>query len=229
MIKLATILLLEDDKMLSTGIQIALQKDHHKVIPAYSFFEGVEKYTQQQIDLFLLDIQLPDGNGLMFCKKIRETVNHPIIFLTANDTEQDMLAGYQAGCDDYMTKPFSIEVLRQKVMVVLRRFNNGCDGPHLFQYKDLEVNFDRMLVTKKGEPCKLTATEYKLLEYMIINKGKVLTRAMLLEKNWDIDGNYIDENTLSVYVRRLRQKLEDDPKHPEYIHTVFGIGYTFGT
>lgn len=225
---MATILLLEDDKTLSNGIKIALEKDKHTVVPAYSFFEGVESYTKQHFDLFLLDINLPDGSGLMFCKKIRKMVNSPIIFLTANDTEQNMLDGFQAGCDDYIAKPFSIEVLRQKVLAVLRRYDRQDTDAQQFLYKDLEVNFDSMTVTKGGKKLGLTPTEYKLLEYMIVHEGKVLTRSMLLERIWDIDGSYIDENTLSVHVRRLRQKIGDDPKNPEYIITVFGIGYTFG-
>ncbi len=225
---MATILLLEDDKNLSKGIAIALEKDKHIVVPAYSFFEGVESYTKQHFDLFLLDINLPDGSGIMFCKKIRESVRGPVIFLTANDTEEDMLEGYKVGCDDYISKPFSVEILRKKVLAVLRRFNRSDYEIKQFSYKELDVNFDRMIVQKNGIECKLTPTEYKLLEYMIQNKGKVLTRLMLLERVWDSDGNYIDENTLSVHVRRLRQKLEDDSKNPEYIITVFGIGYTFG-
>lgn len=225
---MAVILLLEDDKTLNKGIKISLEKDGHTVIPAYSFFEGVENYTKRQFDLFLLDINLPDGSGLMFCKKIREAVGSPIIFLTANDTEQDMLDGFQAGCDDYIAKPFSIEVLRRKVLAVLHRSSSRDTESRQFHYKDLAIDFDRMSVSKAGVEMGLTPTEYKLLEYMILNKGKVLTRSMLLERIWDIDGNYIDENTLSVHVRRLRQKIEDNPKNPEYIITVFGIGYTFG-
>jgi len=225
---MAAILLLEDDRSLNKGIRIALEKDNHTVVSAFSFFEGVESYAKNKFDLYLLDINLPDGSGLAFCKKIRETVSSPIIFLTANDTEQDMLEGFKAGCDDYIAKPFSIEVLRQKVIAVLRRIDRQDSKAQKFQYKDMEVNFDRMSVTISGRELKLTATEYRLLEYLIINKGKVLTRSMLLENVWDIDGDYIDENTLSVHVRRLRQKIGDDPKNPEYIITVFGIGYTFG-
>lgn len=225
---MATILLLEDDRLLNRGIQLALEKDKHEVVVAYHFFEGVEKYSEQHFDLFLLDISLPDGNGLMFCKNIRENSSSPIIFLTVNDTEQDMLKGFQAGCDDYIAKPFSVEVLRHKVRAILRRFQSNNEGQKRFQYMDLEVNFERMLVMKNKVECKLTAKEYKLLEYMIINRGKVLTRSMLLERVWDVDGDYVDENTLSVHIRRLRQKLEDDVKKPRYIITVFGIGYTFG-
>lgn len=145
---MATILLLEDDRLLNRGIQLALEKDKHEVVVAYNFFEGVENYSKQHFDLFLLDICLPDGNGLMFCKKIRENSSCPIIFLTANDTERDMLEGFHAGCDDYMAKPFSIEVLRHKVKAILRCFQNNNEEQKRFQYKDLEVNFERMLVKK---------------------------------------------------------------------------------
>lgn len=226
---MAVIMLLEDDHALSKGIQTALKKDFHTVMPAYSFFEGVQAYMCQTVDLFLLDINLPDGDGMEFCKKIRKETTVPIIFLTAKDTEEEMLEGFHAGCDDYIAKPFSVEVLRRKVQVLLSRSVpiTKADG-HLLHFKDLTINTDRMQVSKGDVLCKLTATEYKLLEYMARNKGKVLTRNMLLEQIWDIDGNFIDENTLSVHVRRLRQKLESDPKNPKYIITVFGIGYTLG-
>lgn len=225
---MASILLLEDDKALSKGIKIALQKDNHIVTIAASFFDGVEAFVKNEIDLYLLDINLPDGNGLEFCKKLREHNQKPIIFITANDTEKDMLYGFEAGCDDYIAKPFSIQVLRQKILAVLRRITMQELQPQVFSYHELEIHFDKKTIYKNNKVCKLTATEYRLLEYMVRNKGKVLTREMLLEQLWDIDGNFIDENTLSVHVRRLRQKLETNAKDPEYILTVFGIGYTFG-
>jgi DNA-binding response OmpR family regulator len=223
---MASILLLEDDKALHKGIKLALEKDGHSIHSAYSFFEGVETYMKQDIDLFLLDVNLPDGDGRAFCQKIRETSVKPIIFLTANDTEQDVIDGFQMGCDDYLAKPFSVEILRQRVLAVLRRAGNT--DLRLFRYGDLEVNFNKMSVRKNDADIKLTATEYKFLELLIQNKGRVLTRTMLLEQIWDANGSFVDENTLSVHVRRLRQKLEDDPKNPRYIVTVFGIGYTFG-
>ena len=163
------------------------------------------------------------GNGMEFCKKIRETAETPVLFLTANDTEQDMLEGFGVGCDDYIPKPFSIEALRKKVQAVLKRTINDTAR---IRYKNLEVDTDKCLVLLNGEKVHLTSTEYKLLCCLIENKGRIVTKAMLLEQLWDIDGNFVDENTIRVNIKRLRQKLKDEKQ--EYIVTVFGMGYTFG-
>ena len=146
-----------------------------------------------------------------------------MLFLTANDTEEDMLEGFGVGCDDYIPKPFSIEVLRKKVQVILKR----TIGDHVrIRYKNLEVDTDKCLVLLKGEEVHLTSTEYKLLSYLMQNRGKVVTRGMILENLWDIDGNFVDDNTVRVNIKRLRQKLNDETQ--EYIVTVFGMAYTFG-
>ena len=220
---MANIFLLEDDKILSKGISIALEKDGHTVKAVYGYMEALQKYKNPKYDLFLLDINLPDGSGMEFCKKIRETAETPVLFLTANDTEQDMLEGFGVGCDDYIPKPFSIEVLRKKVQAILKRTINGTAR---IRYKNLEVDTDKCLVLLNGEEVHLTSTEYKLLCYLIENKGRLVTKAMLLEQLWDIDGNFVDENTVRVNIKRLRQKLNDEKQ--EYIVTVFGMGYTFG-
>lgn len=220
---MANIFLLEDDKILSKGISIALEKDKHTVTAVYGYMEALKTYQKQKYDLFLLDINLPDGSGMELCKKIRDTSEIPILFLTANDTEQDMLEGFGIGCDDYIPKPFSIEVLRKKVQAVLKRTGGGKSR---IRYRDLEVDTDKCIVLLNGEEVHLTSTEYKLLCYLIENKGRIVTKAMLLEQLWDIDGNFVDENTVRVSIKRLRQKLNDDKQ--EYIVTVFGMGYTFG-
>lgn len=220
---MANIFLLEDDKILSKGISIALEKDGHHVTTAYGYVEALQKYTLKKYDLFLLDINLPDGNGMNFCQKIRQTSQLPVLFLTANDTEEDMLNGYDVGCDDYISKPFSIDVLRRKVSAILKR---TITETARIQYKDVEVDMEKCLVLLNGEEVHLSATEYKLLCYLIQHKGTVVTKAMLLENLWDKDGNFIDDNTLRVNIKRLRQKLKDD--NQEYIVTVFGIGYMFG-
>lgn len=220
---MANIFLLEDDRILSKGISIALKKDGHHITAAYGYVEALQKYTLKKYDLFLLDINLPDGNGMNFCQKIRQTSQLPVLFLTANDTEEDMLNGYDAGCDDYISKPFSLAVLRRKVSAILKR--TIADNTRI-QYKDLEVDTEKCLVRLHGEEIHLSATEYKLLCYLMQHRGTVVTKAMLLENLWDIDGNFIDDNTLRVHIKRLRQKLNDD--NQEYIVTVFGIGYTFG-
>lgn len=220
---MANIFLLEDDRILSKGISIALKKDGHQVTAAFGFEEAVNLYEKQRYDLFLLDINLPDGSGLDFCQKIRAAGDIPILFLTANDTEEDMLEGFGLGCDDYIPKPFSVEVLRKKVQAVLKR---TIGGNSRIRYKDLEVDTDRCLVFLGGKEIHLTSTEYRLLSYLMKNKGKVVTRGMILENLWDIDGNFVDENTVRVNINRLRQKLNDEKQ--EYIITVFGMGYTFG-
>lgn len=220
---MANIFLLEDDRILSKGISIALKKDGHQVTAAFGFGEAVNLYEKQRYDLFLLDINLPDGSGLDFCQKIRAAGDIPILFLTANDTEEDMLEGFGLGCDDYIPKPFSVEVLRKKVQAVLKR---TIGGNSRIRYKDLEVDTDRCLVFLGGKEIHLTSTEYRLLSYLMKNKGKVVTRGMILENLWDIDGNFVDENTVRVNINRLRQKLNDEKQ--EYIITVFGMGYTFG-
>lgn len=182
---MANIFLLEDDKILSKGISIALKKDEHTVTAVYGYLEALQQYQKQKYDLFLLDINLPDGNGLEFCKKIRETSETPVLFLTANDTEEDMLEGFGVGCDDYISKPFSIEVLRKKVLAVLKRTGIG---KFRMKYRDLELDKEKCVVLMKGQEIHLTSTEYKLLLYLMENRGRVVTKAMLLEQLWDIDG-----------------------------------------
>lgn len=223
---MAKILIVEDDKILNKGVTFALKKEGYEVVSAYSKSEGNEIISKDKIDFLLLDINLPDGNGLDFCREVRDKVNIPIVLFTANDTEEDMVKGFETGCDDYIAKPFSVEVLRHKVNAILKR--NKMINKNLFEYNGLKIDFDRMSVDILGNEINLTATEYKLLELLAINKGKVVTKEILLEKLWDNNGNFVDENTLSVNIRRLRKKIEEDPKNPKYIITVFGIGYTFG-
>ncbi len=138
-----------------------------------------------------------------------------------------MIRGFKAGCDDYIAKPFSTELLNQRIMAVLRRTEQGINND-LFQYKDMSVDFDKMQVLVNNNLVKLSVTEYKLLELLIKNKGQVMTRETIIERIWGCDESFIDGNTLNVHVRRLRQKLEPDDKDPQYIRTVFGIGYTYG-
>ena len=220
------ILIVEDDIIICGGVKVFLEQKGYQADCAYSLAEAKEALTQPY-HLVILDINLPDGSGMDLCREIRSKGNLPVIFLTANDTEQDMIQGFQTGCDDYIAKPFSVELLLQKVMAVLRRSSQG-NTEEIFSYHNLSVDFGRMQVFCKQEPVKLSATEYKLLELLIKNKGQVLARESILAKIWDCDGDYVDENTLNVHIRRLRKKIEEDAKNPQYIITVFGIGYTFG-
>jgi len=223
---MSNILIVEDDKILNKGLSFTLKNDNHNIISAFSKEEGRKFYLEREVDLLILDINLIDGSGMDFCKEIRGKSQVPIIFLTANDTEDDMIKGFETGCDDYITKPFSIEVLKHRISSILRR--NSIEDKNKLTYKDLNIDFDKMLVKVKDKEVKLTSTEYKLLELLIKNKNQVLTRNIILEKLWDVEGNFVDENTLNVYIRRLRKKVEPDIKSLEYIITVFGVGYTFG-
>lgn len=220
------LLVVEDDIIICGGVKTFLEGRGYEVECAYSLSEA-RKVLEQSYHLIILDSNLPDGNGVELCREIRGKKNIPVIFLTANDTEEDMIEGFQAGCDDYIAKPFSVELLYQRVMAVLRR-SHAEESEDLFQFQELSVDFDKMQVFLRGQPVKLSATEYRLLELLIKNRKQVLTRTLILEKIWDYDGDFLDENTLNVYIRRLRQKIEEDAGDPKYIITVFGIGYTFG-
>lgn len=220
------ILIVEDDIIICGGIKVFLESKGYHAHCAYSIADA-RQASLTKYQLIILDINLPDGDGLSFCRQIRTASNIPIIFLTANDTEENMIEGFRSGCDDYIAKPFSVELLHQRIMAVLRRSQSPA-AQSLFSYLDLSVDFDKMQVMIKGNSIKLSATEYRLLELLIQNKGQVLTRSIILEKIWDCHENYVDENTLTVHIRRLRQKIENDPKNPKYIITIFGIGYTFG-
>lgn len=220
------ILIVEDDVIICGGIKIFLESKGYKADCAYSLADA-ENALSGSYNLIVLDINLPDGNGLDLCSKLHNERQIPVIFLSANDTDEDMIKGFKAGCDDYIAKPFSTELLNQRIMAVLRRAGQNTEND-LFQYRDMSVDFRKMQVYINNTLIKLSVTEYKLLELLIKNMGQVLTRETIIEKIWDCDGNFIDGNTLNVHIRRLRQKLEPDDKNPQYIRTVFGIGYTYG-
>lgn len=219
------ILIVEDDKLLNHGVKFALEMEGYIVVDTYNYKEGYTAFLEQNFDQVLLDINLPDKSGSKLCEEIRKNSQVPIIFITAKDTENDIIDGFKLGCDDYISKPFSIEVLKQRIIAILRR--TASVDKQLFTYEDITIDFSKMIVKKKGIPIKLTATEYKLLELLVKNSGQVLTRGTIIERLWDADGNFVDENALSVNIRRLRQKIEDDSKNPKYIITVFSIGYTW--
>lgn len=224
--RLQKILIIEDDIIIAGGVKVFLESKGYTADCVYNLSEARES-LKQSYQLLILDCNLPDGSGLDLCRELRKASNVPIIFLTALDTEQDMIEGFRAGCDDYIAKPFSVELLNQRIMAVLRRSEPNQDR-ELFCYEELSIDFGRMQVYIGENPVKLSNTEYKLLELLVRNQGQVMTRDSIMERIWDCDGNYVDENTLNVHIRRLRQKIERDLKNPKYIITVFGIGYTFG-
>lgn len=216
------ILVIEDDRALNEGIVFALEREGYYVHSACTLQEA-EKNLKQKMNLILLDINLPDGDGRVFLRSVLAGQPVPVLLLTARDSEEDMVKGFQAGCDDYITKPFSMQVLLMKIAAVLKR-SEGMSR-QLYVCGSLVYDFENKTFVKQGELVELTALECRLLELFLNNRGIVLTRETLLERIWDADERFVEERTLNVTVRRLRMKVEDNPEQPAYIKTVFGLGY----
>lgn len=216
------ILVVEDDKTLNEGVCYALQKEGDMTYSAYSLKEAQGALCGKP-DLVILDVNLPDGDGRMLLKAIRENSQIPVVMLTARDSEGDMVRGFDAGCDDYITKPFSTPLLLRRVQAVLKR--TGKQEKELYCIGNLTYHFQQKELKRNGQKISLTATEYRLLEEFLKNRNQVLTREQILDKVWDTYESYVDEKTLSVNISRLREKVEENPKEPKYILTVFGIGY----
>ena len=219
------ILVVEDDKALCSGICIALKSEGILFIPCGTLQEARDCFRQDTYALGILDINLPDGNGMDILKEIRAASSVPVILLTANDMETDIVAGLESGADDYVTKPFSLAVLRARVHAQLRRQEEK--QKETFRFADFQFYFSEMRFYKGGMELEFSKTEQKLLKIFVQNPGITLTRAALVDRIWTDGAEYVDENALSVTVRRLRGKLEDDPSKPKYIRTVYGIGYVW--
>ena len=210
------ILIVEDDHTLNNGIALSLGKE--RMLQAHTLSEA-RKLFDNTVDLVSLDINLPDGSGLDFCRELHSSSKVPVIFLTANDMEIDIVTGLEMGADDYITKPFSLMVLRARVNAVLRR-----KEPEAVTYIQggFSFDFDQMIFMVDGKSVSLSKTEQKLLKLLVTNRGLTLTRELLIDRIWSDGAEYVEENALSVTVRRLREKL---PKIP--IKTVYGVGYSF--
>lgn len=219
-----SILIVEDDMALSRGIILALQNNEDTFSAAYTINEAKNIIKLNAFDLIILDINLPDGDGLELLADIRKTSNIPVILLTANDMEVDIVAGLEMGADDYITKPFSLMVLRARVNT---QFRKTMPKPTMVQIDDFTFDFDAMVFKKASRVIELSKTEHKLLHLLIENRGNTLTRDTLVDKIWTDGAEYVDENSLSVTVKRLRDKLEDLPSKPQYIKTMYGIGYSW--
>ncbi len=217
------ILAVEDDTALRQGIRHALTKEGFQVVLAGRLSE-VKEALKERVDLVLLDVTLPDGDGRDYLLRLRKTNLIPVIFLTARNTERDMIRGFDAGADDYITKPFSVPLLVRRVKALLRRME-GREEDARYRAGELEYDFKGKVLKRSGREIPLSKTERKILEILIENRNQVLTWELLLERVWDIDGNFVDKNTLSVNIARLREKIEDDRKNPRWICNVFGIGY----
>lgn len=218
------ILLLEDDKSLATGLQFALRRQGYELDAARTLAEAGTLWAQNRYSLLVLDVCLPDGSGFDFCTQVRKTSNVPILFLTASDEEMNIIMGLDLGGDDYMTKPFKLGVLLSRVRALLRRAREfGAGG--VLASGGIELRLLEGTASKNGAPLELTAAETKLLSLFLQNPNIVLTKQQILNRLWDCDGDYIDHNTLTVYIRRLRCKIEDDPSSPKHLCTVRGMGY----
>ena len=220
------IFLLEDDEALGRGITMALEGPERAVFRAGTLAEAEEILSRERFFLLILDVNLPDDSGLELLKQLRQRGDSvPVILLTANDLEVDIVAGLELGADDYITKPFSLAVLRARVNTQLRR--GGTAQPERLELGGYIFDFGRMSFSKEGVPVELSKREQQLLRLLVENRGQTLTRAALVDRIWTDGAEYVDENALSVTVKRLRDKLEDTPSRPRYIKTVYGLGYTW--
>lgn len=214
------ILVIEDDEMLNAGICFNIQNNNWQTISSYNIKDAKNIIKESKVDLILLDVNLPDGNGFEFSKIIKEKFNIPFVFLTAHNLDDEVLKGLELGADDYITKPFNIKILLKKIELILNRNSSEISE---FSIKDLVINFEARTVKKAGRIIYLTPTEFDLLQVFVKNKSMVLTRQILLEKLWDCKENLVDEHTLTLNISRLRSKL--DRENDKYIKTIYGIGY----
>ena len=212
------ILLVEDDRALSRGVTLALAETGRTIAAVETLAEGWEALKRGPWDLVILDVNLPDGNGLDFLTHLRRESAVPVLILTANDLESDQVAGLELGADDYVTKPFSLAILRARVQTLLRRAR---PAPSAVELPPCSFDFQNLTFTRNGVPLELSKTEQRLLRLLVEGRGRTLTRAQLLDQVWD-GGEFVDENALSVAVKRLRDKLVDAP-----IRSVYGLGYTW--
>ena len=219
---------MDDEQAVQTLLTYPLRKEGYEVVGATDGQQALDRFGEERFDLVVLDIMLPKLDGIEVCRRLRTRSQVPIIMLTAKGDEIDKVAGLEMGADDYITKPFSVREFRSRVKAALRRGNMG--GPATpeepIRQGDLEIDFERRAVTLAGDPVQLTYVEFEILATLAASPGRVYTREMLLEHIWG-DSTYRDPRTVDVHIRHLREKLESDPKAPEYLFTVRGVGYRF--
>ena len=223
------IFFVEDDLSLISGLTFALKKQEYEVTVARTSLETDALWADGKYDLVILDVSLPDGSGFDICKKIRQTSKVPIMFLTAVDEETDIIMGLDMGADDYITKPFKLAVFLSRVNALLRRSDNFSQSGNELVSNGITLMLLKGEGYKNGEPLDLTSGEYKLLCMFMENPDAVLSAEQILGRLWDCDEKYIDNKTLTVYIRRLRMKIEDNPAEPRKIVTVRGMGYKWNT
>lgn len=218
------ILVLEDDSAIALGLSYALESEGYAVTVCKTVKEALTAVQSRDFTLYILDLTLPDGSGYDVCRAVKAKGDFPVLFLTAFDDEVNVVMGLELGADDYISKPFRVKELLARIKSVLRRYKTDMpDGTvHLC---NLEIRTGEAKVLKNGEEIILTAMEYRLLLILLNNRGRVLSRTALLENIWDVEGDFVNDNTLTVYIKRLRDKIEDNPDSPSIIKTVRGMGY----
>lgn len=224
MVKHMTLLLVEDDKTILDGLKFCLTKENFNIKTAPNGREALKELDNNKIDLLVLDINLPDINGIELYKKIKNDKDIPTIFLTANDLETTVVEALDTGADDYITKPFKTRELISRINSVLRRVYKK-ESSNKLEIKNIKINLNEATVYKDNEKIFLTALEYKILLILFMHPGRVFTRESILAEIWDTEEEYVNDNTLTVYIKRIREKLEDDPTNPKIIMTVRGLGY----
>lgn len=223
-----TALLVEDDKTIVMGLEYTLRQEGYDVIVCYNAAQAEKAVNASHFDIAILDLSLPDGSGYDICRRIKAHSDTPVVFLTACDDEVNVVMGLDMGADDYITKPFRIRELLSRLRTVLRRAEKTEDTKDELHIGDIVINTRQARVWKNSTEVLLTALEYRLLLTLAVHPGQVLSRTQLLEGIWDIAGDFVNDNTLTVYVKRLREKIEDDPQSPKLIQTVRGLGYKAG-
>ena len=220
------ILIVEDDRTIASGLQYSLEQEQFTTTLCQNVADATRLFEQQlhTIDLCLFDLSLPDGSGYDLCRLVKQKQDIPVIFLTAFDDEVNVVMGLDMGADDYITKPFRVRELISRIHSVLRRYHKQASSP-ILTIGSVEINTQDAKVNKNGSEILLTALEYRLLLIFGKHTGQVLSRAQLLDQIWDVGGDFVNDNTLTVYIKRLREKLEDDPQRPTLIKTIRGIGY----
>ncbi|WP_251389121.1 response regulator transcription factor [Mediterraneibacter agrestimuris] len=219
------ILVVEDDRELNEALCYALKRQAYETVAAFSIQEAREKYQEylgkDTIQLVIMDVNLPDGEGFVFCQWIKNQQEIPVLFLTARDLEEDVLKGYDLGAEDYVTKPFSMKILLRKIELILKRTQP--EQTKGYDDGNLKIDWERAKIAVNQKECAVTPTEFRLLKILAENQGRLLTYDILLEQLWDCDGQFVDKHTLAVNINRLRRKLEDADH--KYISNVYGMGY----
>ncbi|MEG0166207.1 response regulator transcription factor, partial [Anaerorhabdus sp.] len=219
------ILVVEDDNTILGALEFTLIDEGYDVKVAQAVKEAICEIDNNDFDLILLDLMLPDGSGYDICKHVRAKSDVPVIFLTACDEEVNVVMGLELGADDYITKPFKIRELLARIKANIRRHSKSSNEMDILKIGDLEINTKEAIVKKNNQDVYLTAMEYRLILKLIQNPNAVLTRNQILESLWDTNSEFVNDNTLTVYMKRLRRKIEDDVANPKYIITVRGLGY----